>query len=393
MIRLRRPWLLASLALTAALASCTVPVSDGGDVVTDGTATVAPDVEPTPSVSPAAPEADAPATSEPTLVFVRVQFEDVIDDAELAALGEIPGVESVLARREDDGALWGSRRSDGTPVDDLPADFKISVALEVERPGLGLDLASGEVALTTVGAQFRDLDVGSTVVLSDQVERTVVAISDDPALDDIEFVVAEEDAGPGALDVRGRQRGLLTLTPDADVEAVVAAADELLGADSIVQARVPDGRPFVLSLPETKARFGEFAFKDLPGRDIQAGVSWIEEYVADETIPVIGRVICNRLIMEDLVAVMDDLQANGLAGEIDPDLYGGCWAPRRINKNANLSRHAWGIAIDVNVDFDEPGLGPIPSEGVIEAFERHGFRWGGDYPIPDNHHFEWVGTN
>ena len=389
MTLLRRPWLLATLLLTAALPACSVPVSDGGRVVADGAASPAPD--PTPSERQDADAAPASDQTAPTVVFVRVQFEDTIDDDEVTALGAIPGVASVLVRREDDGALWASRRADGTPVDDLPSDFKVSVALEVERPGLGLDLGPGEVALTSAGAQFRDLDVGGTVTLTDQVARTVVAVTDDPALDDIEFVVAEEDAGPGALDVRPRQRGLLTLTPDADPAAVVAAADDLLGADAVVQARVPDGRPFVLSLPETKARFGEFAFRDLPGRDIQAGVSWIEEHVADQRIPVIGRVICHEDIIQPLVDVMEDLQANGLAGEIDPDLYGGCWSPRRINKNANLSRHAWGIAIDVNVDFDEPGGGPIPSQGVIEAFERHGFRWGGDYPMPDNHHFEWVG--
>lgn len=386
MTRLRCLPLPLLLAAATALAGCTLP-SDG-DVAAGGTASPAP--------APVAPETPASASPRPspaagpTTVFLRVQFDDVIDDAELAALAGLAGVTDVLSRREDDGALWGSRRADGTPVDDLPTDFKISVALEVERPALGLDLAQGEVAITTAGQQFRDLDVGSTVVLTDQVERRVVAVSDDPALDDVEFVVAQEDAA--ALDVRGRQRGLLTLAPDADAEAVAAAAADLLGRDAIATVRVPDGRPIVLSLPATKARFGEFAFKDLPGRDVQAGVSWIREHIVETTVPVLGRVVCHEDIIEPLVAVMEDLQANGLAGEIDPDLYGGCWAPRRINRNANLSRHAWGIAVDINVDFDAPGLGPIPSQGLIDAFARHGFRWGGDYPVPDNHHFEWVGT-
>ncbi|MFT6942481.1 MAG: hypothetical protein ACJA2F_000672, partial [Nitriliruptoraceae bacterium] len=150
-------------------------------------------------------------------------------------------------------------------------------------------------------------------------------------------------------------------------------------------------RQLVMSLPETKARFGEFAFKDLDGRDVQVGVSWIEESIIEAQIPIIGRVVCHRLIIDDLTAVMQQIIDVGLAHEIDPELYGGCWAPRRINRNANLSRHAWGIAIDVNVDFDAAGLGPIPSPGIIAAFERHGFRWGGRYPTPDNHHFEWVG--
>ena len=379
--------LIGALAAVVGVAGCAAGLATDtskairGPVAADG---AAPETAAPPSDGAAG--ADAPLSQ----VFVRVQYEDVIDDAELQALRAIPGVAEVVARREDDGALWASRRSDGTAVDDLPPDFKISVALEVDRPELPVHPGPGEVVLTEAGRAHRDLDVGSVVELTDRVPRTVVAITDDPQLDDVEFVVSQQDAE--ALGIRGRQRARLTLVDGADADAVAAAAASLLGPDTIAQPRPRLERPMVLSLPATKARFGEFAFKDLPGRDIQAGASWIEEYVVETEIPVVGTVVCNRLIIDDLTAVMTELQESGLAGEIDPDLYGGCWSPRRINKNANLSRHAWGIAIDLNVDFSAPGLGPIPSDGVIETFERHGFRWGGDYPIPDNHHFEWVGT-
>ena len=71
----------------------------------------------------------------------------------------------------------------------------------------------------------------------------------------------------------------------------------------------------------------------------------------------------------------------------------GCFHPRRIAYGReNLSRHAWGIAIDLNVDFSQPGAGPVPPQEFIEIWGRHGFRWGGDFTTPDNHHFEWVGT-
>lgn len=375
--------LAATLAVAMAAVGCTAPTDQEGSKAGRGPlSTVS---------SPAATSSPTAAPqSAPDRIFVRVQFDDAIDDAEVAAMEALPGVAAVSARREDDGALWSSRRADGTPVDDLPPEFKVSVALEVDRPGLPVHPGPGEVVLTAAGAASRDLDVGSVVELTDRVERTVVAVTDDPTLDDVEFVVADEDAE--SLEIRERQRALITLEQGADADGLVAAISSLLGPDAIVQARPALDRPMVLSLPATKTRFGEFAFKDLPGRDIRAGASWIEEYVVETEIPIIGTVVCNRLIIDDLTDVMNDLIDSGLAAEIDPDLYGGCWSPRRINKNANLSRHAWGIAIDINVDFDEPGLGPIPSDGVIETFERHGFRWGGDYPVPDNHHFEWVGT-
>lgn len=383
MHRSLRQAVVALVVLTMA-AACSLPTSNGGG---DTPAPRPSPIQTAPGSGPSAGGDPGAAETAVDRVFVRV--DDVIDDAEVAALAGIPGVAAVSARREDDGALWSSRRADGTPVDDLPTDFKISVALEVDRPELPAHPGPGEVVLTGAGAAFRDLDVGAVVELTDRVERTVVAVVDDPLLDDVEFVVAEEDAA--SLDVRDRQRALLKLGDGAAADTVAAAAAQVLGPDAVVQARPAEERPLVLSLPETKARFGEFAFRDLPGRDIQQGVSWIREYITSEEVPILGDVTCNRLIFDDLRAALHDVIDSGLAGEIDPALYGGCWVPRRINKNANLSRHSWGIGIDINVDFSAPGLGPIPSEGVIAAFERHGFRWGGDYPIPDNHHFEWVG--
>src|SRR5690606_20336505 len=71
--------------------------------------------------------------------------------------------------------------------------------------------------------------------------------------------------------------------------------------------------------------------------------------------------------------------------------YAGCYHPRRIGSGSSLSRHSWGIAIDINVDVSLPGLGPVPDDEVIEAFATHGFRWGGHFLSPDNHHWEWVG--
>src|SRR5690606_7173663 len=76
------------------------------------------------------------------------------------------------------------------------------------------------------------------------------------------------------------------------------------------------------------------------------------------------------------------------------DRYGGCFAARTIDPDGDrLSRHAWGVAIDINVDMSRPDLGPIPPPSVRDIFAAHGFRWGGDFRTPDNHHFEWVGQS
>lgn len=335
-----------------------------------------------------AEQAAADGEAGPASVFARIEF-DVIDDERLAALRSIEGVASVSAPRSDDIALVGSTRSDGTPVDSLPPDFKISLGGIVDDGEVGLGLASGQIAMTSTGLAFRDLDVGATVVLAGGVRTTVTSIADDPLLQGYELIVSAADAE--TLGVRGRQRALLRLEPGADAGVVADRAAAVLGENGIVQTRPADDDRLVLSLPETKRRFGEFAFRDLPGRDVEQGASFVGEHITRRDVPFFGVITCHEDIFDPLVAALQQIRDDGLGDEIDPTQYGGCWTPRRINRNANLSRHAWGIAVDINVDFDAPGGGPIPSDGVIAAFEQHGFRWGGDYPVPDNHHFEFQG--
>ena len=150
--------------------------------------------------------------------------------------------------------------------------------------------------------------------------------------------------------------------------------------------------PLVLSLPDVKTRFGEFAFRDEDAdREVQQEAAWVTEHIVVAEVPLLGRVRCHAAIIDDLRAALQEVADAGLGDEIDPDLYGGCYHPRRIGEGSSLSRHSWGIAIDINVDISLPGLGPEPSPEVVDAFAANGFRWGGLFLSPDNHHFEWVG--
>lgn len=328
------------------------------------------------------------AAAQTQVVFTRIEFDE-IGPGRLAALRAIDGVVGVAAPRADDVAVIATSRRDGTPVDDLPADFKISLGGVVDDARIGLGLGTGEVAMTSAGLRLRDLDVGGRVVFAGGLEATVTTLVEDPALDRYEIVVAAVDAA--ALGFRPRQRAILSLAPDAGTADVATAAADVLGEHGIVQVRPADRSRLVLSLPETKARFGEFAFRDLPGRDIEQDATFTDDHITRRDVPFFGLITCHEAVFDPLVAALQQVRDEGLGEHIDPSLYGGCWTARRINRNANLSRHAWGIAIDINVDVDAPGLGPVPADGVIAAFREHGFVWGGDYPIPDNHHFEYLG--
>ncbi len=78
---------------------------------------------------------------------------------------------------------------------------------------------------------------------------------------------------------------------------------------------------------------------------------------------------------------------------------GGTWIWRRIARSKNLSTHAWGIAIDLNVDRShywrwtfrgEPlrWKNKIP-QAIVDAFEAEGFIWGGRWAHYDTMHFEY----
>ena len=78
---------------------------------------------------------------------------------------------------------------------------------------------------------------------------------------------------------------------------------------------------------------------------------------------------------------------------------GGTFIWRRIARSRNLSTHAFGIAIDVNVDRSnywrwtfkgQPMIwkNRIPQE-IVDAFEAEGFIWGGRWAHYDTMHFEY----
>jgi D-alanyl-D-alanine carboxypeptidase len=78
---------------------------------------------------------------------------------------------------------------------------------------------------------------------------------------------------------------------------------------------------------------------------------------------------------------------------------GGTWIWRTIKRSKRLSGHAFGIAIDLNVERSnywrwtyrgQPMLwkNKVPQE-IVDAFEAEGFIWGGRWKHFDTMHFEY----
>ncbi|MDC3374285.1 M15 family metallopeptidase [Acidimicrobiia bacterium] len=144
---------------------------------------------------------------------------------------------------------------------------------------------------------------------------------------------------------------------------------------------------WVLPNALVKEMFGDFQIKEKDGTWIITEPKWREENIQTIKMPIIGRTTCHRLMWEPLRGALNQVKEEGLSNTLYLDEFkasGGCYAPRRISRfdaGGSLSRHAWGIAIDINT---KSGYHPR----VIEIFNSWGFAWGGTWTSPDEMHFE-----
>jgi hypothetical protein len=127
------------------------------------------------------------------------------------------------------------------------------------------------------------------------------------------------------------------------------------------------------------------------------------------------KIFVNTLLLEPLEAVERDVREAArrdaaVAAWIDHLDVVYSFASRSIAGSGNRSYHAWGMAVDLRPDSyggrhvywrwsrarDREGWSRIPlakrwapPQAVVEAFERHGFVWGGKWYHFDVIHFEY----
>jgi len=133
---------------------------------------------------------------------------------------------------------------------------------------------------------------------------------------------------------------------------------------------------------------GTFSYSVLGGGHIAPSPSWVSSHIATEVMPIIGPMTCNRLIFPQLKAALDDIASQGLADKIHPGEYAGCYYPRFIAGTTTLSNHSFGLAFDINTPGNQRGTVGEIDRGVVAAFEKWGFTWGGTWHYTDPMHFE-----
>jgi hypothetical protein len=127
------------------------------------------------------------------------------------------------------------------------------------------------------------------------------------------------------------------------------------------------------------------------------------------------RLFVNTVVMEPLRAVEGEILA---AAKRDPEVarwiesleIAFSFMDKGIAGSSSRSYHSWGLAVDLVPDsyhgkqvywrwsrvYNREGWGKIPlaerwhpPQAVVEAFERHGFVWGGKWAHFDTIHFEY----
>ena len=146
-----------------------------------------------------------------------------------------------------------------------------------------------------------------------------------------------------------------------------------------------------------KKAFGEFAMRPGSGRSISIQHPWRGRNIRSDRVPILGRVTCHRKIFPQLRKAMRELRRKGLSHTVRQSNYAGCFNPRFISSYDNtdvgpvkrLSRHAWGIALDINAGNNPFGRRPHQDRRLVRIMRKWGFTWGGRWALPDGMHFEW----
>lgn len=304
--------------------------------------------------------------------------------------------------------LWmtGSHDADGSVVDDPTPPFAVPIdAFAVTPaeygpflPSDGRDrivraLGAGEGVLGRASAALRGIGVGGSLTFEGRTVKVGAVVPDD-AVGWSELMVSREvGAGLGITD----ERYLLAQVDGAPSEDAFAdRVGGLLPAGTPLRVVAPGGSTYMrvgsgVNPPVVlKQALGEFtAHPQADPAYLTEDPAWVQAHIQTRTVPLLGRITCNRLLFPPLIAALEDVQRAGLGDLIHSNA--GCWNARTVARSptAPPSNHAYGAAVDINAPENAYGATPTMDPRIVRIFRAHGFTWGGAFLIPDGMHFEY----
>ena len=289
----------------------------------------------------------------------------------------------------------------------LPMSTKVA-PVEFFRAVGGDDLAEvlarGDVAIGETAAGVRGAQVGDVLTLRSRSFKprtfTIGAIVDDDIVDSGDLAIAT-DVMAARLGLPRISRVTITgITNPSEVMKGLRSRGVTIGnrwrLRTSWDAPNPDG---TLGPATVKKIFGEVKYKPNGGTAVRIDTKWalrniVWRKIYDE-IPLKHN--CHKVVADALQGALSEIERRGLADRIDvsnTNRYGGCLTTR-YNRLAGtfpgLSRHAHGIAVDLNPSTNLQWAIPTIDCRVVRIMRKWGFAWGGNFWPTDGMHFEWVG--
>jgi hypothetical protein len=330
-----------------------------------------------------------------------------------AKIAALPTIGQIAVVAADNTWMTSSSDKDGALVDQPPSPYMIPIDAAAIDPGayakflppetraIVANLQDGQGILGQSSARLRHIGPGGVMRFLGGTSVTIIGVLPDALVGAAELVVTratgasigithnryllfQPSAGlrPADGQLENRFRGLLPPGLQYPVVQVHAPGETKY-------LRMGDA---VLPQALIKKRFGEWAGRPQPGNSgsVEIDPSWVQAHIVTVTLPVLGRVSCNKKLIPQLRAAMDQVVASGLQATIHA--YDGCFSAQSAlsSPSASISHNAWGAAIDINADVNRFGTPPVQDPALVELMKRSGFAWGGDWIVPNGMHFEYL---
>ncbi len=253
-------------------------------------------------------------------------------------------------------------------------------------------LKAGDAVVGQTSSTLRKIGVGGVLRFNSKDIKVAMVVPDAVVGASEMFVSRTTAAKLGLTQDRFALMDLTRTTTDA---ALAAKIQPFVPAGQVLAVKAPGESAFLRTdgdgVPPVflKTKFGEFDAHPDPAKPgtIVIDPAWLGTHIATQTVPILGKVECNTAFFPQLIGALTEIQTQGLASTIHSTA--GCYAATTESNSTELSPHAWGAAIDINVMQNITGSRPNQNPRMVKIFEKWGLRWGGRFPLPDGMHFEY----
>ncbi|WP_374454124.1 M15 family metallopeptidase [Nocardioides sp.] len=393
----RRGRVAATAVLALLLGACSEPETSTDPDPTpasESSATGTPSQDPTTPVADPAHAVDPPGKRKDRLwsADILVQWDQALDASTIKQIERLKGV----AHTERIGLGQVSLENRVLTVASVdPGAYRLFTRADVADFQEAWDrVAGGEMATDKkIGRRLADED-GMIRLGSDDDAPTLHVGAYTPQIPTIDMVVNTAWAEDIEM---ATDNGLLISTDAISPASIRKPLEKLVGKDASVQmldiaSRIGLDPGATLSAIPTGGSIGSvvgtYRYRVIGGGRIAPDSSWVAANIRTEAVPILGSVTCHKDLFPQLRQALLEVQQLGLADEIHPGEYAGCYYPRFIANTTTLSNHSFGLALDLNVPGNQRGTVGEMNRAVVAIFKKWGFAWGGDWRWTDPMHFE-----